>query len=219
MVSDGFLRHAVDPVGRGADCHWCCCPFSLAARQVLPRSPDGCTAEYQRVSCAAADICDGYGAGGWSFAAEASDNDGLVLAGARLGPRQLVQEISVPYIEVTANWQGTGQYEMRRFELTRNPNSGHADVGIALMTGGVTCQGSGTKSISASAEYAVQGLPAGVTILVWQSYRFDSGTTGCEPSEKLPCNRFWPTVEWGANKAAAGFLQVGPYRAAAAIRP
>jgi hypothetical protein len=158
-------------------------------------------------SLGAADTCDGYGAGGWSFAAEASDNDGLVLTGARLGPRQLAQEISVPYIEVTADWNGTGQVAMRRFELVRNPGSGHAGVGTALMTGDVTCQGSGTQSVSASAEYVVQGLPSGVTILVWQSYRFDTGTTGCEPSEKLPCNRFWPTLEWGANAAAHGFLQ------------
>ena len=158
-------------------------------------------------SPATANTCDGYGAGGWSFAAEASDNDGLVLTGARLGPRQLVQQISVPYIEVTADWQGTGQHEMRRFELTRTPGSGHTGVSTALMTGNVVCQGSGTNSISASAEYVVQGLPSGMTILVWQSYRFDSGTVGCEPSEKLPCNRFWPTVEWGANAPAAGFLQ------------
>jgi predicted small lipoprotein YifL len=158
-------------------------------------------------SLRAADTCSGYGAGGWSFAAEASDSDGLVLTGARLGPRQLVQQISVPYIEVAAHWAGTRKVATRRFELTRTPVSGHSGVGTALMTGDVTCHGSGSQSVSASADYVVQGLPSGVAILVWQSYRFDSGTIGCEPSEKLPCNRFWPTVEWGANQAAAGFLK------------
>ena len=210
MIDNGFSRHTA---GRSTRALIVLVVLSLLASCTTGSSPSSgppTTAAPPSTSgplSATANTCDGYGAGGWSFAAEASDNDGLVLTGARLGPRQLIQQIRVPYIEVTADWQGTGQDEMRRFELTRTPGSGHVGVSTALMTGNVVCQGSGTNSISASAEYVVQGLPSGAKILVWQSYRFDSGTVGCEPSEKLPCNRFWPTVEWGANAAAAGFLQ------------
>ena len=147
----------------------------------------------------AAQSCVGHGAKGWTFKANVSDNDGLVLDQARFGPRLLATRMSVPYVEISGAWTPGGRTQTRRIELVSDPSKVHpGGLMTATPVGPQSCTSSGTNSISDSVTYSVNDLPSGVKIWIRQSYRFDSTTVKCEPSALLPCGRFWPTVEWGA---------------------
>jgi hypothetical protein len=151
-------------------------------------------------------ICRGAGADGWAFTTVVSPNDGLVLQSARLGPRVLARSVSVPYLDIKADWDGNGKYLTKRAELV-GEGEGHASAG--LLTSrllGASCQNAG-PSIGAAATYAISGLPDGIDLWVMQSYRFGGREKGCEPSEKLPCTRFWPTVMWGAEQGDRKFIK------------
>lgn len=151
-------------------------------------------------------LCRGSGADGWAFKTVVSPNDGLVLQSARLGPRVMARSVSVPYVDIKADWEGNGKFTTKRAELVGEGN-GHASAGLLTSrVVGASCRSAGS-SIGAAATYAINGLPSGVELWVMQSYRFDGRETGCEPSEKLPCRRFWPTVTWGADQGGRKFIK------------
>jgi hypothetical protein len=144
--------------------------------------------------------CIAHGERGWTVSAKVSDDDGLVIDHARLGPRLLARRISVPYFDITADWTLSGTKETRRAELT--PSAAQGDPGrlsTTLIDFGCDRPGGLSLGIGANATYQVNGLPDGVTMWVKQHYRFDQRTTFCEPTGNLPCAQFWPTVTWGAD--------------------
>jgi hypothetical protein len=171
-------------------------------------SPDG----LPRSNSVSSGSCIGHGAGGWTFSTDVSPNDGLVLDQARFGPRLLARQISVPYFDIAADWNSDGKIETRRAELTPDSSQGHADqqvFGQSVLTTTLLrtkCIASDGTLIGSDATYSVNGLPAGVTMWVQQSYRFEVRTTFCEPSGRLPCARFWPTVTWGVDEGSTHFL-------------
>jgi hypothetical protein len=117
----------------------------------------------------------------WSFHTYVSADDGMVLDGARLGPRQAVRAIQVPYVNVVVNGH---EY---RLELTP-PQLSHT----ACSPG------------ASSATYRVAGLPAGLELTIIQTYTFADHVKGdrCEPTGKVDCARFWPTVTWSGHGTA-----------------
>jgi hypothetical protein len=154
--------------------------------------------------------CLRHGAGGWTFSASVSDTDGLVIDQVRLGPRLVARSLSVPYLTITGDWSGHDPVEKRTVELS--PGRGEQPL-----------YPSGTAPVDylgATATYQVNGLPPGVRMWVQQSYRFQSRADGdsCEPSEKLPCQRFWPTLTWGLDDSGSAggtgsFLRLGSVQA------
>lgn len=142
--------------------------------------------------------CAGSGAGGWSFRAHVSDNDGLVLDEASYGGRRFSNAISVPYLD--GLWIQGKQRGEARLELTPLPAKAHPGVfGATLVE--FECKNTGDGDLYVRALYSVNNfLPNGgdgVGPSVTQEYRF-RGRDGraCEVSGKVRCARFWPTVAY-----------------------
>jgi hypothetical protein len=207
IVYDGFDDDSIGaPRASGVD--WLGKLWYLELAQ--PWSPDGLP---RSSTVLGSGTCIGHGADGWTFATQVSPTDGLVLTQARFGPRIAARRISVPYVDIDANWDGSGTVSTRRAELTPSPAAGHSgkvfgqNVLTSTLVGTSGCKATGTDFVGADATYSVNGLPAGVTLWVQQSYRFEPVTSLCEASEKLPCSRFWPTVQWGVDQGSLKFLR------------
>jgi sugar lactone lactonase YvrE len=162
--------------------------------------------------------CTGSTSDGWSYTAEVTSGEGLVVKDVRYGPRLLARRISVPYVVVTRT-NGGPEYG----RLT--PTPGAAGDLESNLTSNLSCQslpltcttaspanagrpcttdtdcGAPNSCVSDSLATATYQLTTdeGYNILVEQSYRFaplDPNDKHCESSKTLPCARFWPTVTW-----------------------
>lgn len=149
--------------------------------------------------------CVGNGAGGWKFSAHVSDNDGLVLDESSYKGRLFTKDVSVPYVEVmwtASSGRGRPAQRSTRVELTRNGTSAHPGVpGAPLLEPRFECSSGGSGDIFVRAVYAVPDVifnGAASPTTITQEYRFRAADSAhpCEPSEKLSCGRFWPSVSY-----------------------
>lgn len=158
--------------------------------------------------------CAGSGAGGWRFSAEVSDNDGLVLGESSLNGRMFTTKASVPYLD--GMFTTDGATKEARVELTPTPGLAHPGVVGSTLTD-FQCSGTGDGDIFVSATYSVNDFifgkagPGGLSVM--QEYLFRGPDDHrCEPSGKLSCARFWPTVSYRSTDptACAGPSGSGP---------
>ncbi|WP_436536138.1 hypothetical protein [Actinoplanes sp. HUAS TT8] len=147
-------------------------------------------------------VTDG-AADGWAYTAKLTDGSGLVLENLRFGPRLLARRVNVAYLRIKV-----GDGAQQNTTLTRTAVAG-APVAVSL-SGDVSCRsGDGTPGVSAiyRAQVAAAGTQPAVTVLIQQSYRFDTALDrACEPTGTAACRRFWPTTTWaipGASPPAA----------------
>jgi hypothetical protein len=142
-------------------------------------------------------VCDPVGPGGaadgWSYTAVVSESQGLVLKDLHFGPRLVARSISVPYIRQLGAGAPAGQ--AANGHLSVSPIAG--DAMQATLTGFRCNAGDEAQHAGVSATYNVTGI-AGQRYIVQQSYRFDplDPKERCEPTESVPCVRFWPAVTW-----------------------
>lgn len=138
-------------------------------------------------------ICNGVGAGGWSYTSYVSDNDGLILGRSSLGRIQLSHLLSAPYLVAKVNGKDV------KVELTPTPELAHDGVrGTTLAE--FECQESGDGDIWARATFTIDRLTEAANsgpLKVIQEYRF-RGRDGekCEPTGELACARFWPSLSY-----------------------
>ncbi|BCY09235.1 VWA domain-containing protein [Actinoplanes sp. L3-i22] len=148
--------------------------------------------------------CASSGAGGWRMSAHISDNDGLVLDESAFGGRVFAKQISVPYLEGIYRHNGVPGL-VSLIELTPTRDKAHpAPDGEPLR--GSTLQsfqcGQDGGDIYAKAVYAVDDFVAETNttgpLTVTQEYRFRGidAAHPCEPTEKLSCARFWPSLSY-----------------------
>jgi hypothetical protein len=121
----------------------------------------------------------------------------------------MARRMSLPYLDIAAQWDESGAITSRRAELTR-AGVGHSQLLIGKYMGPLRCIASDINSIKVEATYVIEGLPGGAKVWVEQRYRFDRmdlsmpqntrpnlKRDNCEASGDLPCHRFWPEVRWG----------------------
>jgi hypothetical protein len=131
----------------------------------------------------------------WFYTPYLSYAGGLVLKNVRFGPRLVARSLSVPYVRVKV-----GDAEPVTVLLTRSPTAGAAIT--SELAGPVECapedRGEGATGVSAVYRLAVPRPGKDpVTVLVQQSYRFDTRLDSeCEPTMTAKCRRFWPTTTW-----------------------
>lgn len=178
---------------------------------------------FEHGSVLAATTCERAGAGGWRFKAHVSENDGLVLDESSLNGRTLTRTISVPYLEATyttGQGAGTGQTppvgvpprppadKTTKLELVSPGGQTHAGVpGVlrATLVGFECATAKGTDDIYVRAIYNAddESMYAGTStkfqrsLEVTQEYRFRAPDShACEPTAKLSCARFWPSISY-----------------------
>jgi hypothetical protein len=124
----------------------------------------------------------------WRMNVEVSDNDGVVLRNVMLGERYMANEISIPYYILQ-----TSALPATRAEL--KPNSNDAVARSRLMEYREMFD---DERLVIFATYAVDQIPPGSNscLRITQRYEFYKAGIGCEPSERLPCTRFKPIVEY-----------------------
>jgi hypothetical protein len=135
--------------------------------------------------------CDVEGPGGWALRAHASADDGVVVEDVRLGPRLMARKLSLPYFEVHLG-RGRG---VARGELTRAVlDPGARRLGTELVRFDCVAR---SHAVVVEGVYSLD-LPGRWTSTVTQRYVFERRLTGerCEPTGRLPCARWWPTVRF-----------------------
>ncbi|HBB94851.1 MAG TPA: hypothetical protein DC054_05620 [Blastocatellia bacterium] len=134
---------------------------------------------------------------GWSLTANVSDRDGLVLNDVSLNGRYMAEMMSVPYFFLKTN-KMPSEPGAQRGELT--PFGDAPTMRAHLYRYYSPSNRPGTNHIIA--EYAVDHITATSKscLLIAQDYEFDakSNQNGdhCEPSDNLPCSRFYPRVSY-----------------------
>ncbi|PWJ55089.1 hypothetical protein SAMN06264364_10410 [Quadrisphaera granulorum] len=146
---------------------------------------------YTQVTPGVLHECKGGTEGNWRFHSYVSDSDGLVVDNAALKGRKAVRALQVPYLNIALSERSARA--TYRAELRPTPTPQANGITTELIAGTVGCDATRT-----TASYLVRGLPGGMTLTVRQTYRFDPVKSGdrCEPSGKVTCARFWPTLEW-----------------------
>jgi hypothetical protein len=144
------------------------------------------------------------GAGGWRFRAHVSPNDGLVLDESSFKDRIFTEQVSVPYLEGIYQY-GKSRGLVSKIELTPTRDQAHASlpvepiVGSTLVPDSFKCEATDTD-IYVKAVYVVDDFVAETAtpgpLTVTQEYRFRGVDPAhpCEPTEKLTCGRFWPSL-------------------------
>ncbi len=166
------------------------------------------------------ETCTGEGADGWQFSARVSPNDGLVLDTSTFAGRQFTAMVSVPYLDALyTDLPGHSDDPLnptlpaprpsereQRLELTPMHESANPGVlGSTLQQ--FECVGSGEGDIFVKATYLVDDSsmygdePGGMlrygALKVTQEYRFRGiDSIPCEPTDKLACARFWPSLSY-----------------------
>jgi len=123
----------------------------------------------------------------WTMTTEVSATDGLVLKDVKLGERYMAKKISVPYYTLQ-----TSVVPKQRGEL--EPDGNHAVMRSRLVDYSVSEDG---EKLVVEAAYAIDHI--GTSCLrITQRYEFyrQGVGGGCEPSEKLPCSRWKPIVDY-----------------------
>jgi uncharacterized repeat protein (TIGR01451 family) len=123
----------------------------------------------------------------WTMTTEVSATDGLVLKDVKLGERYMAKKISVPYYTLQ-----TSVVPKQRGEL--EPDGNHAVMRSRLVDYSVSEDG---EKLVVEAAYAIDHI--GTSCLqITQRYEFYRKGVGggCEPSEKLPCSRWKPIVDY-----------------------
>jgi hypothetical protein len=178
-------------------------PFSLAdllrpgANQVRIVLRDGCggghtgTTPLWMVGDFIDNVCVEGVPGQWAFRSYVSEDDGLVLGMARLGPRLAVRAAQVPSFTVRTESDG-GDSEFTG-ELTPAPRGDDAGrLSSTLVGSKFNCE---DREVAAT--YEVAGLPPELHLTVEQKYIFaDRDGERCEPRGEIHCARFWPNVHW-----------------------
>lgn len=186
------------------------CAAEYTGGSYIPATSPGDLAAALQQAAGGGQACAGSGAGGWKFRAHVSDNDGLVLDESSFEGRVFSKAMSVPYLDglwTDDTSRNPRLRHVRRLELTADPAKantvrigGQAIVGSSLLK--LECVGSGSDDIYARATYAVNdfvyGGKAPSYLTVTQEYRFRGidAAHPCEPSEKLSCARFWPSLKY-----------------------
>ena len=196
------------------------CAAEHTGGSFIPATTPGDLAAALQQAAGAEPVCTGNGAGGWKFRAHVSGSDGLVLDESSFEGRVFSKAMSVPYLEGMWTDDSSRNPRLRheeRLELTSDPSlvntvkiRGRAIVGSTLV--GLECVGSGSGDIFARATYAVNDFVYGGKgpryLKVTQEYRFRGidAAHPCEPSEKLSCARFWPSLKYsyGGPRSCAG---------------
>jgi len=162
-------------------------PGTEATKSPTAQGPDP-SSVVETVNCTAAKSADPP-KDGWVYSAYLSQAEGLVVKDLRFGPRNVADEISVPYLRPIGFGSGIAH-------LSVAPQPGDGDLSSTLV-GEPVCNPNGHDGVAAT--YQLTSRPSGLTFVVQQSYRFDAydSATRCEASESVKCVRFWPTVTWG----------------------
>lgn len=124
----------------------------------------------------------------WSFLAEVSPSDGLVVRDVKLGERTMAAQMSLPYFTYAFGPLGSGRGELVA--------AGTQAVARSRLLSFDADQG--VSGVTVTAVYGVDLLPGGGCLEATQSYAFDNPVPGdhCEPAGKLPCARFVPKVSY-----------------------
>jgi hypothetical protein len=144
--------------------------------------------------------CEGTGAEGWTFTSHVSDNDGLVLDTSSFQGRVFTKAVSAPYL-VGFSAQGKKKKTTEvKIELTSDPSRAHPGVVGSALTD-YKCVAFDKGDMYVRATYTVGDFLFGSIdpspLTVTQEYRFrGEDDHPCEPSEKLACGRFWPTLSY-----------------------
>ncbi len=147
----------------------------------------------------------------WNFDVRLTEDDGLSVENIQLGGRTMAHRIRAPYFKVRL-----GGPPLSRCEL----KSGHVDacdkpldpfwgkgkvrlIGFEVANGKAGASGQvPTLNVRASYEIDPATAPAAgaevkACLYVTQDYAFsDADPAGCEPSNGLPCWRFYPTISF-----------------------
>ncbi len=160
-------------------------------------------------------VCSGAGAGGWSFSAHVSSNDGLVLDAAAFNGRAFSKSLSAPYLDASfVAGKPRQESSPRRIELTPVPIGAHDNIVGSTLTD-FHCVTSGPGDIFVRATYMVDDYVPPFTgsppLAVTQEYRFRAIDEGhpCEPSGTSLCARFWPTLRYDSLLPRACLSQPG----------
>jgi hypothetical protein len=152
---------------------------------------------------------------GWHFESEVSERDGLVIRNVSLNGRPMAVMMSLPYFEVKTSEMST----FRRGELTPD----NADTSVPLRTRligyspiRVESQPGHITTLGVKAQYAVDNLAPGSKscLIINQEYEFHEQSApgqGCEPSDTLPCSRFYPKTSYtfvGRNNEALQWINL-----------
>lgn len=132
---------------------------------------------------------------GWSMQVEVSANDGLVLHDVTLNNRYMAEKISVPYYTLyTSAFDNT--FANHRGEL--KPNS--TDLSMRSRLVEYYVDRNDPQKLVIEATYVIDQIPAGSQscLHITQRYEFYKQVPGdhCEPSGKLPCQRWKPIVKY-----------------------
>lgn len=150
----------------------------------------GWTPESSSCQCATVSPFSPHQASGhnWTMDVELSGNDGLVLRNVMLGPRYMAKAISIPYYVLQ-----TSVLPLTRAEL--KPDSTDTTARSRLVD---YHEDMDVEKLTIYATYSVDNIPAGSgsCLEITQRYEFYKDGTGCEPSDRLPCARFRPIVEY-----------------------
>lgn len=150
---------------------------------------------------------------GWKFTAYLSDNDGLVLTESFLDGTQMTHLMSAPYLEAEVREKDSDATTGFRLELTPEPSSAHDGAHGSELVGDLECESEGDDNGDTYARATfrfsdlVDGDPS-KKLTVVQEYRFrmDDGDP-CEPSGRLSCARFWPSITYDTGEAVSCMKQ------------
>jgi hypothetical protein len=181
-----------------------CAAQTTGGAYIPAQQPSDLADALAQASTGAGRSCTQAGAGGWKMSAHVSDNDGLVLDESSFGGRVFSKQISVPYLEGIYRYNGVPGLESK-IELTPTRDKAHPDLPAEPVRGSTLQSfqcGTDGGDIYAKAVYAVDDFvnEQDVTgpLTVTQQYRFRGldAAHPCEPTEKLSCARFWPSVSY-----------------------
>lgn len=154
------------------------------------------------VAATGARTCKLAGADGWRFEAHVSADDGLVLDSSFYKGRQFTQSVSAPYL--IASYSEGRTEKKATIELTpQSPSSAGSTVGSTLESWECRAVSDDiyVKAVYKVDDFMFEGAASAASGLrVTQMYRFrgEDPEHYCEPTELLPCGRFWPTIEYSA---------------------
>jgi hypothetical protein len=177
-----LLVGACDPVSGSS------APGSQGSRNEESRSPSvSSPASAVEIHCGETGPASRDSTDRWMFTTKIDPVEGLAIEDVSFGPRLILDRISIPYVRIAAPDGAYGN-------LTPTPQPGAA-IRSTLIGGrnGVECNPGGRLGVSATYELAT---PVG-RYRVNQTYRFkNKHEKRCEPTDTIPCVRFWPTVSW-----------------------
>lgn len=132
---------------------------------------------------------------GWTGTGEVTDRDGFVMRDIALNGRYMADSVSAPYFYVKTDKMSAPQ----RGELTYDSAATQMRTRLFSYKKFTTTHIDGSPSGQVfSVTYLVDRLTPASTgcLFLTQEYTFQEPTYGCEPTETLPCARFYAKVKY-----------------------